>query len=328
MTLHSTQDRAGLAAKRVIQAGRTNPGDLLEQMGAEVYHAAYKRGMSLSGLLELEAPSTADERKRGLDGFTKMLQYAGLRTQSIPEIGLPASEFGEFDASPQLRALVPEFVARTWRRTQLGLFNTRSAYLSDDFIPGSLLNAWADQAGIRQENRLAPAIPLNALLAQTTAINGDAYRAFYMTDTAAQERMVRVGEMGEVPRAYLAGGEHTIRLRKYGRAFEVSYEVLRRTPIDRIAFHLARLAIQTEIDKVAAAIDVLINGDGNANTAATSYNLTTLDTAATAGTLTLELPVRQPDVEEDEIRLRLPQEIDGTLDRVTLANDLDLPPIP
>ena len=289
MALPMTTDRAALAQKRVIQAGRTNPGDLLAQMGSNLYHAAYQRGMSLSGLLEVEAPSTPEELKQGLDGFTKMLQYAGIRTQSIPEIGLPASAFGEFDASDSLRALVPEFVARTWRRAQMGAFQTRSsAYLADDFIPGSLLNAWADQAGIRQEKRLAPAIPLSALIAQTTSIDGDAYRAFYMTDSAAQERMGRVGEMGEVPRAYLTGGEHTIRLRKYGRSFEVSYEVLRRTPIDRIAFHLARLAIQTEIDKVAAALDVLINGDGNANTAATSYNLTTLDPLAVAGTLTLK----------------------------------------
>jgi hypothetical protein len=47
------------------------------------------------------------------------------------------------------------------------------------------------------------------------------------------------------------------------------------------------MAIQAETDKVSAALDVAINGDGNPNTAAEVINLTTLDPNATPGTLTL-----------------------------------------
>jgi hypothetical protein len=69
---------------------------------------------------------------------------------------------------------------------------------------------------------------------------------------------------------------------------KASYESMRRLTIDRFALHLALLAVQSEVDKVSDAIDTLINGDGNSNTSATSYNLTTLDTGATAGTPTVQ----------------------------------------
>src|SRR5262249_33622800 len=57
--------------------------------------------------------------------------------------------------------------------------------------------------------------------------------------------------------------------------------------IDKVAFHIARLAIQAEVDKVVAVLDTMINGDGNAGTAATSYDLTDLDPSTTPGNLTL-----------------------------------------
>jgi hypothetical protein len=60
---------------------------------------------------------------------------------------------------------------------------------------------------------------------------------------------------------------------KYGRSLKVSYEVVRRLRVDRLALHLALLAIQTEVDKVATAIDTAIAGDGNAGTSATNYDL-------------------------------------------------------
>lgn len=48
------------------------------------------------------------------------------------------------------------------------------------------------------------------------------------------------------------------------------------------------MAVQSEIDKVAAAMSVLVSGDGNADTAATEINASTLNAAATPGTLDLE----------------------------------------
>jgi len=134
---------------------------------------------------------------------------------------------------------------------------------------------------------VSPAIPLSELVAITTPINAAEYRAYYLTNDETQTSMVRVAEGAEVPRVKLTGGTHTIDLLKYGRALEASYELLRRQRVDRLALTIRLMAVQAEVDKVASILDVMVNGDGN-NNAPTTHNLTTLDTAATAGTLTLK----------------------------------------
>jgi hypothetical protein len=231
---------------------------------------------------------TAEE---GLDAFERLVKEAEIVTQSDMARGYYASEFQAFDADETTRALVPEFLNRTWKSVSHGQrFSTRAIYASNDNPLNTLMNPYVDAPGIRGQ-QLTPAIPLNELVAMTTPIDSDAYRAYYLLDSdlpAAQLRMVRIGEAAEVPRVKLVGGEHTIRLHKFGRALEVSYETLRRQRIDMVAFHVARMAVQAEKDRVAAAMDVIINGDGNSNTAATSVSLSTLDSSAPANTLTLK----------------------------------------
>jgi hypothetical protein len=98
--------------------------------------------------------------------------------------------------------------------------------------------------------------------------------------------MVRVTEGAEIPGAKLVGGDVVIPLYKYGRKMTTTYEQMRRMRIDTVAIHIQRLAVQAEIDKLAAIMDVFVNGDGNSNTAATSYDLTSLDPNTTANNLT------------------------------------------
>jgi len=196
---------------------------------------------------------------------------------------------------------MPEFMTRIWKRTsqldyssqqqvQAGLEtpSTRAVLLSGDVAPGSLVNPWYDNPEIRAK-RLVPPIPLARLIARTTAIDGDAYRTLYITDDLNTDayRMKRVAEAAEIPATTLVTGEHTLRLYKFGRALRASYEQLRRQRVDRIAFIIARMAIQAEVDKVVIALNTMINGDGNANTSAPVSNLTALDSSASAGTLTL-----------------------------------------
>lgn len=263
---------------------RPGPQELLRQMSPGMYREAYSNGMSLSAWLEKQDPS--EEYQDGLDAFGRLLKAADIRTRSLPEAGVWADTFEKFIENDQARMLVPEWLARQWRRVQSGRdVLTRSIYTAADILPGGSMSPWVD-AGQARAAQIAPAIPLARLIAITTPIDGDSYRAFYLTDVTEQVRMARVAETAELPRVKLTGGDHTIRLYKYGRAIEASYEALRRQRLDRIALHVARLAVQNETDKVATAIDVLVNGDGNAATAATSYNLTTLDSSTTANNLT------------------------------------------
>jgi hypothetical protein len=274
--------------------------------GGRLYRAAYERKMNLSQYLENQEPTRElkpEDNPFGLDAFDRLLREAGIIARPVDEIGLRASTWEECvnPSNPAGRALMPEFMARVWRRAGTLDYasmqmvadkrqpkGARAVLLSGDVAPGALVNPWYDNPEIRAK-RLVPPIPLARLIARTTAIDTDAYRTLYITDDFGTDayRFKRIAEGTEIPATTLVTGEHTLRLYKFGRALRATYEQLRRQRVDRIAFIIARMAIQAEVDKVTIVLNTIINGDGNANTSALLLNLTSLDPAATAGTLTL-----------------------------------------
>lgn len=292
-------------SQAMLEIIKQDPAQTVEGMrstGSRIYREAYEKQMNLSQLLEnLDPTADRDAEDRGLDAYERIVRETGLVTQPVPEIGLRASTWQECLETPERRALMPEFMARVWRRAgQLDYSQmqqvasgqqtagTRAMLLSGDVAPGSLINPWYDNPEIRAK-RLVPPIPLARVVARTTAIDGDAYRTLYITDDYGTDayRFKRIAEGTEIPATTLVTGEHTLRLYKFGRALRATYEQLRRQRVDRIAFIIARMAIQAEIDKVTMVLNTIINGDGNANTSASVLNLTALDPAASAGTLTL-----------------------------------------
>jgi len=249
-----------------------------------LYEEAYKHEMSVSAWLEHMDPSP--QYKDGLDAFERQLMLADIRTTSIPARGLWAHKGERFWASekPGTEWLAQEYIARKWREASLG--DGQRFYASSNPVSQVLYPAFIEQT--MRAKQIAPAIPLSALVAITTPITGDVYKAFYLTDNSDEYTMKRVSEGAEVPTAELTGGDHTITLRKYGRRLVGGYEAFRRMQLDRFAMHLQLLAIQAQADKVNTALDVVVNGDGNSGTTPTNSNLTALDTAAVAGTLTLK----------------------------------------
>jgi hypothetical protein len=265
---------------------RASPKDTFEQFGPNVFAEAYKRGMSVSAYLEMQDPSTAHDD--GLDAFQRVVRVAGVRTTGLDDIGMPASSWDEFNNTPQKRALAMEWAARQWRSASTGRpYHTRDLYSSAD-LANTAGNPAAYATGPRYA-MVTPAIPVRELIATNTGISAGTYQAYYLTTPAAADtRQYRVAELAEIPMTTLAGGDHTVKLHKVGRGLESSYEAMRRQPIDKVAIWIQYLAAQAEADKLTAIIDVLVSGDGNTSTAATNYNLTALDTAASAGTLTLK----------------------------------------
>jgi hypothetical protein len=264
-------------------AGR--PKELLRKVTVDLYAEAYDDGCNLSNYLERLDPSS-DHKESRLDAFGRLVQAAGLVTDSRPELGLRATTFADWEKDENTKALIPEAYARMWRKATYSASRNRGVYLSSDSPSGTILNPFAFSATPRVP-QLAPAIPLSELIAFNTGIDNNVYKAFYLNYDATQTRMVRVTEAADIPKVKLSTQEHAVQLFKYGRALQVSYETLRRTPIDLLAFHIQRVAIQSEIDKVAAVLAVIISGDGNSNTAAATFALSALDSAA-AGKLTLK----------------------------------------
>lgn len=281
-----------------ITIGRVSPEDQARSFGAGVYAAAYERGLTVSQLLEQQDPTAArPEGERGLDAFERVGRELGIYTRNVPEYGVRASTYEEATRTSQQRAWLPEWAARVWRNTvnpqtreqRADAAKVRAILLSGDAAIGGIEHAWADDPMLHAP-KLAPPVPLSSIIAGTRAIDSDGFRQLYIVDDLSTDAytMKRVAEGAEIPSTSLVTGEHTIRLTKHGRAIRATYEQLRRQRLDRIAFIVARMAIKAESDKVTTVMNTIVSGDGNSNTAATVLNLTTLDAAASAGTLTIK----------------------------------------
>ncbi len=274
---------------------KLNPTELGQKLGLRYLENAYTNGRSLSHQLEMDDPSSAYPNEQ-TDAFQRVLKAHQIVTRTVPEWGISADECMAFERLSQGdersaagKTAMTEYFARQWRAAATGKNpSTRALFTGVDQPLNSLSNPYADNPQARWDLNLAPAIPLDAVVGVTTAIDRRMYRAFYLTSNTTQTRMKRVAEGTELPKAKLNGGDREISLYKYGVAFELTYEQMREMRIDVVTRMIQRLAIQSEVDKLDAVIDVLINGDGNSGTAATNYNLTSLDAAASAGTLTLK----------------------------------------
>lgn len=261
-------------------------GDLLTHFSAEVYREAYQQGRSLSAHLETLYPSEATDQ---LDAFERVLAVGGIRTHSDFSAGLYASTMGDLLDKPNTRALVPELMRRFWvKATTAKGPSTRNLYTGYESTVGSWERPWAAASDIRDQNKIQAAIPTDSLIALNSPVNGDVYRAYYLTPSAADSRMHRVGAGAEIPTLKLTAAERPVQLYKYGAGLAATYEQLRRQSIDKIALHVAMIAVQAEVDKVSTIIDIAINGDGNAGTAGTEYDITSIDSAATANLVTLK----------------------------------------
>lgn len=275
---------------RHVTEMRDRPGELSRKITIEYAEGAYSRGRSLSTQLEFDDPSS-NYPNETTDAFQRIMRENQIITRSMPEWGVAAEEVQAFEqrlGRRHGRVLMFEHFARQWRAAATGRNpSTRALFTSQDQPLNSLSNPYADNLVPRWDVDLAPAIPLDAVVGATTGIDRRTYRAFYITSNTTQTRMVRVAEGTSIPRMKLNGGEREIQLYKYGRALELTYEQMREMRIDVVSRMIQRMAIQAEVDKLATVIDVLVNGDGNSGTSATNYNLTTLDSNATVGTLTL-----------------------------------------
>lgn len=259
--------------------------DLLQRMrepGAFEFFRQAKDGQrSLSHLLEQLSPTDAGDTS-GLDAFGRLMREADIVVRSIPEEGVYADSYDTFIERAG-RTLFAEYGWRQYRRAKRAV---RAPLLSGDNLAGGVLRPYVDDQTLIRDG-LQPAIPLSEIIAGERGIQGNLFRGIYLNEpAAAQKRFVRIGEAAEIPKVTITLGQKNIDVYKFGRGIELSYEVMRRESMDRIGTIIQEMSVQAEIDKVAVLIDVMVNGDGNANTAATNYNLTTLDSATSAGILT------------------------------------------
>lgn len=275
--------RTELAKTKVETRSRELVNKLQTDSLAMMREAA-ERGMNFSRYLEFLDPSKAYDKPNG-DAFDRALKACGIRTESIPALGIWASRLEDLVRHPKAKHLAIEYLARAYRAVAFGAPQQRATVTSFEGTVGSMINQFAYPSQPRGV-LLEPAIPLSEIVSQTVGITQSYYKPFYLEDIS--QATMRVGEGAAVPAVRISTGDKTITLKKYGRRIDMTYEAVRRIPIDLLAFYVQRIAVKIETEKVDKVVDIIVNGDGNSGTAATSYDLTDLDSGTTANNLTLK----------------------------------------
>lgn len=277
----------------VLELVAMGPTEIAKDFGPNYFREANNRGLNVSQYLERLDPTRRYRgEERNLDAFERLTEVLGFVPTPIVGEGIRASTYEEVTKDEVGRAWYAEFCSRVWRQAASWdpvREQTRSIFHSGDYTLNSAQKVYDDDLSLRSP-RLEVEIPLDTVISGTRNIDGDAYRSVYITDSLTNDayRLKRVGEGADIPATSLVTGEHYLRIHKFGRGIRYTYEQMRRQRLDRIGFLLSRMALMAEADKVALALDTMVLGDGNANTAATVYAQTALHPGSPAGQLTLQ----------------------------------------
>ncbi|HEY8838246.1 MAG TPA: hypothetical protein VIO16_11340, partial [Dehalococcoidia bacterium] len=245
-----------------ITAVKQGPIDFVRNLhGANFHEAAKRNGMSARQLLKEEFGE--DARAEGISPLGLLMWKNNLVPFTDEVDGVRASTYEEFANQgdggmfimyEHLRALAdqaarPGIVAarraaeaeETDRANGIveakgvvGPANARSSIFGGTDQPFGTPYAPYYFDPTPYVSQIAPQIPLETVVAKSVSIPGGAMQSFFVSDTAAGRRKVRVAQGADIPLTKITGSNRTLVLKKYGRGIELTYEVLRWTPIDLI----------------------------------------------------------------------------------------------
>jgi hypothetical protein len=258
-----------LGATRVATANEV-PYDTFDLLDTARHY-----GISMTALLEDIQPAK-DEADPGLDAFERQLKRYNIRVTEDAAKRIPASTVEEFWVPKENDGKTPLRIDR-WNPAMAD--NKR-------FFASNQPQSWAlFPEYINRMMRIAVPLAidtLDELLAMTTTIDTNMYQTIYLNDTTASRRLHRVGEGVELPRFFAKTTFNSVQLSKYGVILESTYEQLRRIRLPIFNTILMRIRQQIRLDLAAEASSILVNGDGN-NNSAVNYNVSTLDSSAASG---------------------------------------------
>ncbi len=120
------------------------------------------------------------------------------------------------------------------------------------------------------------------ITATTTVIDAMDYRTIYTE--ADEQGMAVVTEGAAIPATHVRTSDHLISLYKRGRMLVASYEAIRFQKLDLFGVMLRQVGSYIQKMQLSDAISVLLDGDGNGNTAE-GYTIGTSPLSGTRGTL-------------------------------------------
>ncbi len=106
---------------------------------------------------------------------------------------------------------------------------------------------------------------LSDIVATKTSISGMDYRSITSTPSEEDKSLMVVNEGAFIPETKVSTQENLVKLKKRGRMLVSSYEALRFQRLDLFTVTLKQIGAYIARAQLKDAVDVLLNGDGNAN---------------------------------------------------------------
>ena len=106
---------------------------------------------------------------------------------------------------------------------------------------------------------------LDSIVAAKTKITGMDYRSITSTPSEDDKTMLVVNEGAYIPQTKVSTQENLVKLKKRGRMLVSSYEALRFQRLDLFTVTLKQIGAYIARAQLKDAVDVILNGDGNAN---------------------------------------------------------------
>ena len=110
---------------------------------------------------------------------------------------------------------------------------------------------------------------LPKITATTTTIDSMDYRSVYSVPSEKDKKLMQVAEGASIPATEVKSKSNLVQLHKRGRMLVASYEAIRFQKLDLFSVTLRQIGAYIQRMHVQDAVDVLVNGDGNSNAAAT-----------------------------------------------------------
>ena len=121
---------------------------------------------------------------------------------------------------------------------------------------------------VRQGMEEANVLP--KLVASVTNIDSLDYRSITSIPTDDDKALKEVAEGSAIPQTVVKTRENLVKLKKRGRMLVASYEAIRFQRLDLFTVTLRQIGAYIAKAQLADAIDVIVNGDGNGNSANTT----------------------------------------------------------
>ena len=185
-------------------------------------------GGSLTSALEKEDPS-AQYKGTALDGLDAFERQ--LKRFGIRVSGAGSDTVEKFFQTSDSSVLFPEYVARAVRRGM-------------------------EQADI-----------LPRIVAATTVTDSADYRTITSDPDEDKKELRDVAEGAFIPETKISVKSNLVTLNKRGRMLTASYEAIRRQRLDLFTVTLRQIGAYIARAQLKDAVDVLVNGDGNNNSA-------------------------------------------------------------